>query len=145
MNKKLNPLLIPFLFIWELPQNLLGMIVLAVMKSNKKIVHVELNGHRYLIETPKTGVSLGWFIFWTPSGNRYSHLTNDCLMHEYGHTLQSVMLGPFYLIVVGVPSLMRVAYSRWYYKKRGKKWKNYFNGFPENWADKLGGVTLPKT
>jgi hypothetical protein len=65
-------------------------------------------------------------------------------MHEYGHALQSVLLGPLYLIVVGIPSLSRVAYSKWYYKKSGRSWKNYFKGFPENWADKLGGVLNSK-
>jgi hypothetical protein len=61
-------------------------------------------------------------------------------MHEYGHTRQSEMLGPSYLLVVGIPSLSKVLYSKWYRKKYGCKWANYFNAFPESWADKLGGV-----
>ena len=28
------------------------------------------------------------------------------LVHEYGHTIQSLMLGPAYLVVVGLPSLL---------------------------------------
>jgi hypothetical protein len=54
------------------------------------------------------------------------------------------MLGPVYLIIVGIPSISRVLYSRWYYKNYGHSWKNYFKGFPENWADKLGGILIPK-
>lgn len=134
-------LILPFLFIWELPQNVLGLMVFAVMKIRKKITKSELDAHRLFIETPNTGVSLGWLVFWTPAGNRFSHLTNDCRMHEYGHALQSAMLGPLYLLVVGIPSIVRVFYSKWYYKKYGRGWKNYFNGFPENWADKLGGIS----
>jgi hypothetical protein len=132
---------LPFLFIWELPQNLLGFIVFLIMKGRKKIVTTEKEAHRLFIETTNTGVSLGWFVFWTPAGNRFQYLTNDCRMHESGHALQSVKFGPLYLIIVGIPSLSRVAYSKWYYRKYRRGWKNYFNGFPENRADKLGGVT----
>jgi hypothetical protein len=140
MKKVIQFIILVFLFLWELPQILLGLGVFAVMKIRKRIVKTEKEGHRLFIETPHTGVSLGWLIFWTPAGNRFSNLKNDCRMHEYGHARQSVMLGPLYLFVVGIPSLSRVFYSRWYRKKYGKSWENYFNGFPENWADKLGGV-----
>jgi len=139
--KEITKFLVPaVLFIWELPQNLLGLLVYAIMKSRRKILNTELEAHHLFIETHDTGVSLGWFIFWTPSGNRFEHYVNDCRMHEHGHSKQSVMLGPLYLIIVGIPSLSRVLYSRWYRKRYGQSWKNYFNGFPENWADKLGGV-----
>lgn len=134
----------PFIFIWELPQNLLGLLVFGIMKSRRKIVQVKTDAYHYFIETPNTGVSLGWFVFWTPAGNRFTHLNNDCRMHEAGHARQSLMLGPFYLLIVGIPSISRVLYSKWFRKKHGYKWENYFNGFPENWADKLGGVVIPE-
>jgi len=130
-------------FFWELPQTLLGLLVLAFMKSRGKIILIKKDNYRFFIETSATGVSLGWFVFWSPSGNRFAHLVNDCRMHEYGHARQSLMLGPFYLIVVGIPSLSKVMYGRWYRRKYGQSWKNYFDGFPENWADKLGKVTIP--
>lgn len=132
------------LFIWEFPQNLLGLMVFGIMKSRSKIIKTEAEAHHLFIETPNTGVSLGWFIFWTTAGNRFTHLDNDCRMHEYGHSKQSVMLGPAYLLAVGIPSIARVIYSKWYRKKNGCTWTNYFNGFPENWADKLGGVIIPE-
>lgn len=132
---------LPFLFLWELPQNVLGLIVFSIMHTKRRIVKTEKESYRIFIETPNIGVSLGWFIFWTPSANRFSHLVNDCRMHEYGHARQSLLLGPIYIFLIGIPSLARVLYSRWYYKKHRHNWKNYFNAFPENWADKLGGVT----
>jgi hypothetical protein len=138
--KKTPVLLIPFLFVWELPQIVLGLLVWVVMKYKKRIVTIEPERYRIFVETPDTGVSLGWFVYWTPAGNRFTHLTNDCRMHEYGHAKQSTLLGPLYLVVVGIPSLMRVLYRKWYYKKYGIKWENYYKGFPENWADRLGGV-----
>lgn len=141
MIKNFQYLLLPILFIWEFPQNLLGLIVYLIMKIKKRVTGIENEAHRVFIETPNTGVSLGWFVFWTPSGNRFSYLTNDCRMHESGHARQSVMLGPLYLVAVGIPSLGRVFYSRWYRKIHGHSWTNYYNAFPENWADRLGGVT----
>lgn len=140
MVKALQYLVIPFLFVWEIPQTMLGLLVWIIMKINHNIVIAEPEAHRVFIETVNTGVSLGWIIFWTPEGNRFSHLPNDCRMHEYGHALQSVMLGPLYLPVIGIPSLARVLYGKWYRKRNGRRWENYFNAFPENWADKLGGV-----
>ncbi len=140
----MHHLLTALLFIWEIPQIVAGLGVLIFMKSKKRVVRIETERHHFFIETPFTGVSLGWFVFWTPDGNRYPHLVNDCRMHEYGHARQSMMLGPLYLIVVGISSLSRVFYRRWYYRKNGRSWENYFNGFPENWADKLGGVTGAK-
>jgi len=137
-------LVLPLLFIWELPQNIFGLLVYAIMKSRKKIINAEIETHHLFIETPNTGVSLGWFIFWTPAGNRFPYLINDCRMHEYGHSKQSVILGPVYLIAVGIPSLSRVFYRKWFRKKYRTPWKNYFNGYPENWADRLGGVTASK-
>ncbi len=139
----LKILILSFLFIWELPQNLMGLMVYLIMKIKRLKVTTEQEKHRLFIETTETGVSLGWFIFWTQKGNRFPHLKNDCRMHEYGHARQSAMLGPVYLFVVGITSVARVLYRKWYLKKYGQNWKNYFNGFPENWADRLGRVISP--
>ena len=140
MLKATTRLFFPILFIWDLPQNILGLIVLAVYKKRNKVVSTRQSGRRLYIETPGTGVSLGWLVFWTSAGNRFTHLENDCLLHEYGHARQSALLGPLYLVIVGIPSVLRALYSRWHKKRFGKRWENYFNGFPENWADRLGGV-----
>ncbi len=141
MNRKL---ILTLVFLWELPQNLLGIVVLAVIMVRKSILKFELKNHLFCIETQNIGLSLGWFVFWTPSGNRFSSIENDCLLHELGHAKQSLMLGPFYLIVVGIPSLSRVVYRCLYRRILGFAWNNYYNGFPENWADSLGGIPIPK-
>lgn len=145
MGKTVKFLILPMLFIWEFPQNMLGLLVFVIMKNRQKIIRTENDNHRLFIETRNTGVSLGMFILWTPEGNRFPHLKNDCRMHEFGHSKQSAMLGPMYLLVVGIPSVARVFYRKWYYKKYGISWKNYYSAFPENWADNLGGVTFPKS
>jgi hypothetical protein len=131
---------LPLLFLWELPQNFLGIMVFAIMKLRKTTLKIQAYNHLLCIETKNVGISLGWFVFWTPSGNRFSHLEIDCLLHELGHARQSVFLGPFYLLIIGIPSLARVFYGRIYSWKHGVGWTGYFTGFPENWADRLGGV-----
>ena len=142
MLKYIKFILLPLLFLWELPQNVFGLTVLLIMKRMHLVVNIRKDKQRYFIETPKTGVSLGWFVFWTTAGNRYPYLVNDCRMHEYGHARQSLMLGPLYLVIVGIPSVSRVLYRHWYRRKYGCVWKNYFHAFPENWADRLGGIEV---
>ena len=53
------------------------------------------------------------------------------------------MLGPLYLPLVGVPSVLRVIYSVGYREVTGKQWQGYYDGYPEDWADRLGGVSRP--
>jgi hypothetical protein len=144
MNKILRILVLPVQLIWELPQILLGFLLFTIMKFRQRFVRIVREKHHFFIETPNMGVSLGWFIFWTPRANRFIYLKNDCRMHEYGHARQSARLGPLYLLVVGIPSLARVFYRWWFYKKYHQSWGNYYNGFPEDWADSLGGIINPK-
>ncbi|HNX44466.1 MAG TPA: hypothetical protein PLJ84_10400 [Bacteroidales bacterium] len=134
-----KPAVLLFLF-WELPQNILGAATFLNLKRSGKTLGTSFEQGRYFIETPHRGVSLGIFIFWTKRGNRYHH-ENDCRMHEYGHSVQSRMLGPLYLLVVGIPSAMRYFYSKWFIARHGRRWNGYYDGFPENWADRLGGIT----
>lgn len=78
-----------------------------------------------------SGASLGRYIVLKP------HHSMTTIRHEYGHVRQSRMLGPLYLFVVGIPSAINNLRSR----KDPKVYENYYNMYPENWADKLGGVT----
>lgn len=50
------------------------------------------------------GVSLGAFIF--INGNRPEVWTRDARVHEYGHTIQSLICGPLYMFAVGIPSVV---------------------------------------
>jgi hypothetical protein len=118
------------LSVWELPQNLLGLALLALMR--RRITERRRESRRLFLRTPSTGVSLGWFVFWC---------TDEAIRrHEYGHTIQSRALGPLYLPLVGLPSVLRALYARWYRRRTGQWWPRYFDGYPEDWADRLGGV-----
>ena len=59
------------------------------------------------------------------------------MVHEYGHTIQSLILGPLYLLVMGIPSTL------WGFlpnpaKKRKEEKISYFSFFTEKWANNLG-------
>jgi len=86
-------------------------------------------------------VSLGWFVFWCPPvTTRWFHIDRGVRDHEFGHTFQSRWLGPLYLPLVGLPSTLRNVYGIGYRELTGRRWQGYFDGYPEKWADELGGL-----
>jgi len=128
------------LFLWELPQNSFGIIYLLVKTIKGSVISRSFERNRMFIKIKRGAVSLGFFIFWSDMGNEYFTLDERNKHHEYGHSIQSRILGPLYLPVVGIPSVARVFYARRFYHKYGKEWRGYYRGFPENWADTLGRV-----
>lgn len=122
------------LYLWQLPQNLLGLCVIKFTKAIKKshktgIVYWCTNKYRF-------GVSLGNYIIIG------GYASDNTVKHEHGHQYQSLYLGWLYLLIVGLPSIVRniwdrIAHRKWSYIKRNN-W--YYKGFPENWADKIGVV-----
>lgn len=110
------------LYIWQLPQNLLGLAVIKYTKATRTLYRFWFTP-RYSFD-----VSLGKYIIIGPD---YPGI--KMLSHERGHQKQSMILGPLYLLVIGLPSatgnLLRRIWKFDYYKQ---PW--------EAWADKLGGV-----
>lgn len=121
----MKALLSVLLYVWQLPQNILGEILSLCYRANK--------GHDYrgvrMHFSPGIpgGISLGRHII---MNDRYCNDENEKL-HEWGHTRQSLMLGWLYLPVVGLPSILWASRPR----------RNYFSFWTERWADNLGGVT----
>ena len=85
---------------------------------------------------PNFDISLGSFIFWSRSDSAIIVICNNNRAHEYGHSIQSLIFGPFYLLVVGLPSIGRVFYGIIFYAITKTRWQNYYSGYPENWATK---------
>ena len=80
------------------------------------------------------GISLGFFILMGGPHN------DAILRHEYGHCIQSMILGPLYLPVVGIPSLVRSLV--WQIADRPDR--TYYLGYPEKWANRLGGMVITR-
>ena len=129
------------LALWELPQNVLGALVFAACRAAGQVEVTDRASSRLFVKVSGFAVSLGWFVFWSDeTTTRYFHIDGAVRAHEYGHTFQSRWLGPLYLPVVGVPSVLRNVYAVVYREATGRRWRGYFDGFPERWADELGGV-----
>jgi hypothetical protein len=96
---------------------------------------------RFLIELKGDGaVSLGIFVFHTKHDSAIVPVGLENRDHEWGHSVQSRTFGPLYLLIVGVPSALRVFYAAMYRFFKGRRWGGYYDGWPENAADRLGGV-----
>ena len=115
---------------WGLPQTVLG----AIFWWN--IRHYPTHLYRGCIETQWSGgggMSLGLFIF-TP--NEGSPHYEKIRVHEYGHCIQSLVLGPAYLIL----GLISVCWANIPYFRRLRKEKHipYTSCFVESWASHWG-------
>ena len=128
------------LYIWQLPQNLLGFLLVYVYYALGMVVRFDgEDGIMYAyVNGVSAGVSLGRYVVLKASGIEDGRQK----YHEYGHCMQSRFLGPLYLLVIGLPSLVgniydRIAHRSWSYE-RSYKW--YYAQPWEAWADKLGKV-----
>lgn len=126
---------------WEAPQTALGAVTLGVEAARKRIVEIEVEDGRLIVESTGTGISLGHIVFWSRENTRWHDLDERNRAHEIGHTKQSRLLGWLYLPLVGLPSISRAAYALVFREVTGRPWTRYYQGYPENWADRLGGVT----
>lgn len=130
---------------WELPQNVLGALNFALLFLTRNVRRARFERERVMVElTGGNAVSLGLFVFWTARDNPYVPVGPENRDHEYGHSLQSRWLGPLYLPLVGVPSTMRVGYALAHKTITGRRWNGYYAGYPERWADVLGGADVSR-
>lgn len=82
---------------------------------------------------------MGLFIF---SPNDEIRDSNKIRVHEYGHSIQSMVLGPLF-IIIGIISLVWGSHP-YYAKKRKEKKCLYTSCFVESWASKWGEVPQAK-
>jgi hypothetical protein len=128
-------------WLWEGPQTLLGLASFAAQRALGNVEHTERRHGRMFVKLRGAGaVSLGHFVFWSTEDTRFVRVNPHNDLHEWGHARQSALLGPAYLLVVGIPSALRAVYAvaQWPFTRR--PWAGYYDGFPERWADRLGGV-----
>ncbi len=156
--------------IWGLPQTAAGFVVFLSRLGRPHFFH---HGAIVTVWRLPAGLSLGPFVFVNsrygfagegaaPSASagdlaasRRAHdgtavspverygVDERLLVHEYGHTVQSLILGPLYLFVIGLPSIvwMRVApLARW----RRRSGTSYYAFYPERWANWLGERVLKR-
>ena len=93
---------------------------------------------------PAAAVTLGNVVLYAPGyapeSPRPEGGSGTLADHEHQHTIQGEHLGPLYLPLVGLPSVLRVVYAAMYRARTGRRWSRYYDGWPENSADRLGGA-----
>lgn len=135
-SKFLTILVNALLAIWILPQWITGILCWLIFRNGKlyynedaKILVIRVN-KGYLFGN--ACCSLGPIIFTTPECNE------NTIKHETGHSVQSLMFGWFFHIVVSLPSIVLFLYKR----LTNKDQKFYHSHWPENHADKCGHVDV---
>ena len=116
--------------VWGLPQTLLGLLVLFACPGCERSIYRGAVVTRW---RGRGGVSLGLFLFVPEKAD------DRLLAHEYGHSLQSLLLGPLYLIVIGLPSLVWAGLPA-LERRRERRGISYYAFYTERWADRWGGV-----
>lgn len=119
------------LFIWQLPQHLLAILYIVYLVMMCKDLGVD-SRYKQAIVIPcvmRGAVTLGCYVF-VGLNSEY----RKTVKHELGHTIQSKILGPLYLIVIGIPSITYCGLRRIFPSLRKK---NYYDFYTEKWANNL--------
>ena len=115
---------------WGFPQNLLGLVIFLLHWSKP---HSKYHGCIVTHWGGTGSMGLGMFLF---LGD-----TNDprILVHEFGHSIQSVLLGPLFLPVMGLPSFLWCNLPACC-RLRKQKAISYYSFYPESTANSLGAM-----
>ena len=127
---------------WGLPQTLVGALVCLVTPTDER----RFRFHGAVVTTWEShkALSLGPFVFLhgpDAGPDVLARVDRSLLVHEYGHTLQSLILGPAYLAVIGLPSALWLNAPP-LVARRERTGSSYYAFFTERWANHLGERTL---
>lgn len=133
-QKRISYLLFPLTFLWQLPQNL---VAIAVLLCSKNVRKIDFRHGCFVLSAnmPKGagGVSLGNFAFVCPQLAHDEHT----IRHEAdGHTVDSLIFGPLYLLAIGLPSVLHLI---WFNRKQPAG-KSYYDFYTERWANRHAGL-----
>ena len=135
---------------WGILQSASGAIVFL---ANARNTHYFYHGAIVTEWNSPYSLSLGLFVFVSPDPFFYDKLKDEysreelfqrALVHEYGHTIQSLILGPLYLVVIGLPSTI------WCFWPVTNTWRktnqvSYFIFYTESWANQLSEKVTKET
>lgn len=122
---------------WGIIQNIAGLFLFLL---NIRREHRFFHGAVVTIwNNPGYSTGLGMFIFMSeklPGDAEQGEFARTCV-HEYGHTVQSIILGPLFLLVIGLPSMLWAVIPVFKRYRREKR-VSYYSFYPECWANYLG-------
>lgn len=123
-------------WIWQLPQNICGIVWRNIKKENLitevgNSMSESVNAKVYLMRA-RGGVTLGKYIFISQAYQDQG----EVIKHECGHVKQSKILGPLYLIIIGIPSILHATLNGCIGCCEKHK-EGYYHFYTEKWANKL--------
>ena len=121
------------LFIWQLPQHIVAIIYFGYLVMMCKDLGVD-SRYKQATVIPcimRGAVTLGNYVF-IGLNSEYK----ETVKHELGHTIQSKILGPLYLIVIGIPSITYCGLRRLLPSLRKKNYYDFFFLFSANYLSK---------
>ena len=127
MEKFIHILKFIGLFLWQLPQNIIALVMMPFLG---KLNLIKYENYCFAFEGKKMsgGISLGSFIFLSPSSAK----RETTIAHEFCHVKDSHKFGWLYLFVIGILSLGWAAFK--------PKDKCYYSFFTEKRANKNAGL-----
>ena len=126
-------LLFILLFLWQLPQNIIALVMMPFL-GKLKLISYKNFCFAFEGENMSGGISLGTFAF----VSTYNAKKPLVIKHEQeGHTFDSKIFGPLYLLVIGLPSIL------WAWL--GDDNKCYYDFYTEKWANNHAGLEALKT
>lgn len=116
---------------WGFPQTLLGAILYLV---HRKCDHELFHGAVVTHWPVRGSLGVGMFLFLGKCSD-----PSQVLVHEYGHAVQSLILGPLFLPIMGIPSFLWCNLKPCK-KLRKEKGVSYYTFYPESTANRLGAA-----
>lgn len=112
---------------WGFPQSLVGLIVYLCNLDKKHDVY---RGCIVTYWNQRGSLGVGMFLFLGCDDPQVR-------VHEFGHSVQSLLLGPLFLPVMGIPSILWCNLPVCQ-RMRREKGISYYRFYPESTANRLG-------
>ena len=121
-------------FIWQLPQNIVALLMIPFLG---KLSFISFKKLCFAIEgsNMRGGISLGNFAFLSP---RLSKDVPSIAHEQEGHTHDSKLFGPLYLLIIGLPSIMHA----WLYDRQRTC---YYDFWTERRANRFANLEVKRT
>ena len=125
---------------WCLCQNIVGALLFVGIPKHQPCFLYHKAFVRYW--SLHYSMGMGNFVFLTDKNGRYAGTTAmpkepyQTLQHEYGHTRQSLLLGPLYFFVIALPSAMWCGLPCCKRYRKNKQ-VSYYRFYTESWANRL--------
>lgn len=116
------------LVIWQLPQFLVSLVMLPFLGKKKLVADRHFN-FCWECEKMQGGISLGPFAFVSPRLNNPASIAHEA----DGHTKDSKIFSWFYLLVIGLPSILNATFNFT---------KCYYDFYPEKRANRFAKLEV---